>query len=115
MPDSIKVRQGDYLIREGEKSSEMYFLQTGSMMVIKRKGNKEQQIGTIYSGELVGEMSFLDKAPRSASVKAITDCELIEIKSDKFEKSMEELPKWHQALLHTLLDRLRKANARIRV
>lgn len=62
---------GDFLLHEGEVSSEMYYVQSGTLAVMKRKGDAVHQIGTIISGELVGEMSFLDKEPRSASVKAL--------------------------------------------
>ncbi len=113
--ETINVAKGDYLIREGEESSQMYFLQKGSMSVLKKVGDTEKQIGTIYAGEVVGEMSFLDKQPRCASVKAINDCELTVIPSAKFEKFFEELPVWYKALVHTLLERLRRANARIRI
>ena len=51
----------EYLIREGEESTEMYYLQSGTLAIFKRKGDQEHQIGTIIAGELVGEMSFLDK------------------------------------------------------
>jgi len=113
--ETIKVPKGDYLIREGEESTQMYFLQKGSMSVLKRIGDSEKQIGTIYAGEVVGEMSFLDKQPRCASVKAISDCELVAIPVAKFEKFFDDLPVWYKALIHTLLERLRRANARIRI
>jgi CRP-like cAMP-binding protein len=111
----IKLNPGDHLLHEGEESREMYYLQSGTLAVFKRKGDKEHQIGTIISGELVGEMSFLDKQPRSATVKAMTESTLIVVPHEKLEKTLDQLPKWFAALLSTLLDRLRKANARIRI
>lgn len=111
----IKLEKGEAVIHEGEESTQMYYLQSGSMSVHKRIGDSEKQIGTIYAGELVGEMSFLDKQPRSATVKAINECELVVIPAAKFEKMFKELPVWYRALVHTLLDRLRRANSRIRV
>lgn len=113
--ESIKLLPGDFLLHEGAESTEMYYLQTGTLAVLKRKGEIVQQIGTIISGELVGEMSFLDKEPRSASVKALTDCILVVVPLDKLESTLDAQPKWFTALLHTLTDRLRKANARIRI
>lgn len=115
MSESIRLNPGEYLLREGEESTEMYYLQSGTLAVFKRKGDKEHQIGTIISGELVGEMSFLDKHPRSASVQAMTESVLVIIPSDKLDGTLAGLPKWFTALLHTLLDRLRKANARIKI
>lgn len=115
MSDKLCLKPEQYLLREGDESSAMYFLQSGTLSVLKRQGDMEKQIGTIYSGEVVGEMSFLDKQPRSASIKAITDCELMVIPSEKFDKVFKEQPNWYKALINTLLERLRKANARIRV
>lgn len=113
--ETVILMPGEYLLHEGEDSSEMYYLQSGTLAVFKRKGEAVQQIGTIITGELVGEMSFLDKQPRSASVKAMTESTLIVIPHEKLESTLNGLPKWFTALLHTLLDRLRKANARIRI
>jgi CRP/FNR family transcriptional regulator, cyclic AMP receptor protein len=115
MSEMIELEKEQYLMREGEESTQMYFLQTGTMGVYKKRSDHESQIGTIYAGELVGEMSFLDKEPRSASVKAISECELVVIPAEKFEKVFKELPKWYHALVNTLLDRLRRANARIKI
>lgn len=113
--ETIAVKAGEYLIREAEASDAMYFLQKGSMAVMKRTGAREGQIGTIYAGELVGEMSFLDQLPRSASVKAITNCTVIEIPHEKFNTFLNRLPKWYRSLINTLLDRLRKANSRLKI
>ncbi len=115
MSENVKLMAGEYLLREGGESSEMYYLQTGTLAVLKRKGSIEHQIGTIGPGELVGEMSFLDKQPRSATVQAMTECVLVMIPSEKLEGTLASLPKWFTVLQNTLLERLRKANARIRI
>ncbi len=115
MGELLKLSSNDVLINEGEDSKEMYYVQSGNLAVFKRKGDHQQQIGTIMSGELVGEMSFLDGHPRSATVKAITDTVLVVVPHDKFTQLIDSHPKWFRALLNTLLDRLRKANARAKV
>jgi CRP-like cAMP-binding protein len=111
----LTLKKDDFLIHEGDKSTQMYYLVKGTLGVYKRKGDGLTQIGNVLEGEIVGEMSFLDEAPRSASVKALVDCELVEIPHEKFDAFFKTLPVWYQALIHTLLDRLRRANARIRV
>jgi len=115
MSDEIVIGKDEYLIREGEMSTQMYYLKDGTMVVYKVKGDQEKEIGHIYSGELVGEMSFLDKSPRCASVKALSECRLVVIPSEKFEHTLASLPTWYRALVNTLLDRLRRANARIKI
>ena len=86
MSDSIFIKKGDTLLHEGEDSTQMYYLVKGTLGVYKRKGDIVSQIGNILEGEVVGEMSFLDKQPRCASVKALVDCELVEIPHSKFEE-----------------------------
>jgi CRP-like cAMP-binding protein len=113
--EPVMLNPGDVLLYEGQESTEMYYVQSGTLAVLKRKGDKENQIGTIITGELVGEMSFLDKKPRSATVKAMTESVLIVIPHEMLESTLGNLPKWFTALLHTLLERLRKANSRIRI
>lgn len=114
--EGIKLNVGDILVSEGEESNEMYYLSSGTLGVFKKdESGEERQIGTVYSGELVGEMSFIDNEPRSASVRAIGDCELKVIPKSKFEQYLRAQPKWQQALVATLIERLRKANQRVRV
>jgi CRP-like cAMP-binding protein len=115
MTDILRLNPGEQLMHEDEASFEMYYVQSGTLAVFKRKGDKESQIGTIIAGELVGEMSFLDKHPRSATVKAMTDCELVVVPHEKFDKLLNSHPKWFKALIHTLTERLRKANSRIKI
>lgn len=115
MSETVRLMPNDYLMREGEDSTEMYYLQSGTLAVFKRKGDQEYQIGSIIAGELVGEVSFLDQNPRSASVKAMGECTLVVIPHDKLEQTLESLPKWLGALLNTLTERIRKANGRIRI
>jgi CRP/FNR family cyclic AMP-dependent transcriptional regulator len=115
MSEIIKLGPNEYLMREGEESTEMYYLQSGTLAVFKRKGDQEHQIGTIIAGELVGEMSFLDRHPRSASVKSMSDSVLVVVPVEKLDQVLKTTPKWFSALLQTLTERLRKANARIRI
>lgn len=115
MATVVKIKANDVLVREGDNSQSMYWVQNGQLVVTKRRGNEDVVLGHIYSGELVGEISFLDREVRSATVKAVTETELIEIPQETFDKIFEDQPKWLGILVKTLAERLRKANARIKV
>lgn len=115
MAKIITLKANQILLNEGEKSQSMFWVQTGQLVVTKRRGNDEILLGHIYSGELVGELSFLDNEPRSATVKALTDVELFEIPQETFESIFSGQPKWLEVLVKTLSERLRKANARIKI
>lgn len=115
MAKSMKLAANQILINEGDHSHCMFWLQTGQLVVTKKRGNEDVVLGHIYSGELVGEISFLDSEPRSAQVKAVTDCELIMIPQETIDTIFKDQPKWLEILVKTLAERLRKANARIKV
>lgn len=115
MATQIRLSQNQILLREGENSNHMYWVQSGQLIVTKQRGNEEVVLGHINSGELVGEISFLDQEPRSATVKALTNCELIQIPQDAIDAIYRTQPKWLEILVKTLAERLRKANARIKV
>lgn len=115
MAKQISLVANEHLLREGDHSQNMYWVQSGTLIVTKRKGSEEIILGHINSGELVGEISFLDEEPRSATVKAVSDCELIEIPRETIEGIYKVQPKWLEILVKTLAERLRKANARIKI
>lgn len=109
------IKANEVLIREGEHSNSMYWVQHGQLIVTRKRLNEEVILGHVFEGELVGEISFLDKEARSATVKAMVDCELIEIPQDAIDNVFKTQPKWLETLVMTLAERLRKANARIKV
>jgi CRP/FNR family cyclic AMP-dependent transcriptional regulator len=115
MATKVSIKANQQLIREGEHSNSMFWVQQGQLVVTKKRQNEEVILGHVYEGELVGEISFLDKESRSATVKAITDCELIEIPQETIDNIFKTQPKWLEILVMTLAERLRKANARIKV
>lgn len=115
MAKIITLQPNQFLIQEGEHSHNMYWVQSGQLVVTKKRLNEEVILGHVNSGELVGEISFLDNEARSASVKAITEVELISIPQETLENLFSTQPKWLEVLVKTLAERLRKANARVKV
>tara|TARA_Y100001954_G_scaffold69434_1_gene75981 strand:+ start:25166 stop:25516 length:351 start_codon:yes stop_codon:yes gene_type:complete len=111
---TILLEAGTFLMREGEESSTMYLLIKGQLEVLKRKGDTEKPIGKINEGDLVGEMSFLDNSPRSASVRASENSEIFPIPRESFDETFLELPDWYKTLHRTIVDRLRKTTSRIK-
>ena len=100
---------GDFLIKEGQKSNNLYWLQEGELQILKQvEGKKHKILGTIKAGELVGEIAFIDQKPRSASVRALTDCQVITLHYDDFKDMIEEQPKWVKKIINTLCNRIRE-------
>ena len=109
-----KVSEGEYLITEGSHNSVMYWILSGEFMITKLNAeDKNVIIGEAKTGELIGEMSFLDNFPRSASVKAKVDSEVLVITHKKFMNTLDSQPRWFKSLMQTLSSRLRDADARL--
>ena len=83
----VYVAKDDFIMQEGDKSEEVFLLQTGSAEVLKQdpvSGNWHV-IATMQAGDSIGEVALLDNEPRSASVRAKEDCVLLELKIENLE------------------------------
>ena len=86
-PDSIdplaraatvrEFRAGEILEKEGENAVALHVMVSGEAEVVKGLGGDERVLGKLSAGDFFGEMALLDGFPRSASVRATTDCEVI--------------------------------------
>ncbi len=111
---TIKLPKGEILFSEGETSRAMYLLKSGMVRIFKRKADTQIEIAALHSGEIIGELAFLDSNPRSASAEALTDCELVEISISTYTAVMATVPDWLKILVKTVVGRLRTASTRIR-
>jgi CheY-like chemotaxis protein len=102
---------GDVLLKEGDKADFVYFVKKGQLRAYRESGGNDVELGKIGVGEFVGEMAYINGEPRNASVKAVTDCELIEVEIGKFDNVLFKRPSWSKALMLTLTKRLKAANA----
>ena len=57
-PIPRKLKKGELLFNEGDISKSMYFIQTGTIRLFKKKGNASIELGVIHKGEVIGEMGF---------------------------------------------------------
>jgi CRP-like cAMP-binding protein len=105
---------GSYLFREGEMSRSLYLIQKGSVGIRKAKGSAFIELARLYSNEVVGELSFFDRLPRSASAIALTEVETLEITFDSLDKIYENVPAYLKTIMASVADRLRKADDQIR-
>ena len=80
------------------------------MVALKKNKDKEVLLGTIRPGEFVGEMAHINNENRTATVRAISDCELIEIPNGTLDLVLFSKPVWARALVSTLSKRLKMSN-----
>ena len=100
---------GDVIFSEGDKGDAMYVVPTGEV-VIERGGHVMETLG---GGGIFGEMALIDGSPRSATVRAKTDCEVAPINQKSFLFLVHETPYFAIAVMRALADRLRRIDEAI--
>jgi len=103
-----QIPAGTVVIAQGKPIDSIYILLDGTMSVeVERVG----QIATLNCGEIVGEMSFVDSRPPSATVKAATACVALELPRDTIRRKLDLdvgfSARFHRAIARFLSDRLR--------
>ena len=101
------------LFREGDRAEALYVVISGGLdvMVVGSDG-RQMHAARLLAGETVGEMALISGAPRSATVVAVRDTELLRFTKSNFEQLIERHP---QAMLHLtglLVNRLQRATRR---
>ncbi|OFZ18106.1 MAG: hypothetical protein A2X94_13965 [Bdellovibrionales bacterium GWB1_55_8] len=113
-PEPKYFRPGQLLFREGETSHSFFLVQKGTVSVRKMKGAAQIEIARIYANEVLGELSFFDRLPRSASAVALTEVEVLEIQFDALDKVYAAVPDYMKTIVSSIAERLRRANDTIR-
>jgi CRP-like cAMP-binding protein len=114
---SAKVRRfapGELLAREGEDAAAFFVLCEGQAEVVKGLGQKgERVVGRLTDGDFFGEMALLDGFPRSASVRAVSDCECLALARWDFLGLVRTSPEVALAILPVLSRRLRECEGEL--
>lgn len=118
--DKRAFKAGESIFRRGDEGDELFLIRRGSVRIMLPLDDKQSHhLATFGRGDFIGEMAFLDRAPRSADAVAFSDTELYALSRQRFDT----LAKEHKRLAITLLDglarmlaiRLRYTNAELRL
>ena len=101
--DEIAVKAGTTLVDQGQQGREAFIVVDGTAAV-KRNGRK---ITTLGPGAVIGELSLLDRGPRTATVTADTDMTVLVIDQRNFPGVIDQVPALAHKLLATLAGRIR--------
>lgn len=113
---------GAVVIREGEPGRALYLvldgvLRVSSRVVLHDECGIQPGICDLKPGDVFGELTLFETAPRSATVTAVESCEVLEIDGESLTVYMDRHPEMGYLLLRglyqILTDRLRKADERL--
>jgi signal transduction histidine kinase len=100
---------GHVLCHEGEFEDSFYVVAEGTVVISKKMLNEAGQhiLRVGGRGDLVGEMGLIQNAPRAATVRALTECTLLEMGKQDFETILSRSPRMAMDIIRITLDRLR--------
>lgn len=102
------------VLTEGEMGDSLYMIQAGKVKVfIGDEDGREIILKILSAGEFFGEMSMIDKQPRSASVTTIESSTFLVLTHAAFEKAVEEAPRIGNLVMRMLAQRVREADRKI--
>ncbi|HTM34685.1 MAG TPA: mechanosensitive ion channel family protein [Vicinamibacterales bacterium] len=81
---------GEAIVRQGAEGSSMFVVLHGRVEVVLEPSN--QQVAMIPSGGFFGEMSLLTGDPRTATVRAVSDVQALEIGADNMRSLAQSTP-----------------------
>lgn len=112
---SQNFNRDETVVLEGDDSVQaLYLIASGSVQVyMSGADGRETILSFLERGDFFGEMSLIDGEPRSASVRTVTDAQLLIIHRESFLQLIRQTPEIAMGLLSELSKRLRKANRQI--
>lgn len=90
--DMKQFGRGEPIIEEAAEGDSMFILLRGSAQVSLEKNGALIRVGVLRQGDCFGEMSLLTGEPRTATVRAENDCEVIEISKDVMGELLRRSP-----------------------
>jgi CRP/FNR family transcriptional regulator, cyclic AMP receptor protein len=100
--DEIDLPEGRVLTKEGQAGREFFVLVDGTVDVVQ-KGEKIAELG---SGDWLGEIALLTKAPRTATVTATSPVRVLVITDRAFRQVVETTPSIAVKVLERVGERL---------
>lgn len=105
--ETTSVVAGHKVVNEGDHGETFFLLLSGELAV----SANEEQTAVLGVGAHFGELALLHPAPRSATVTALTDCELGVLGVRMFRVILRDMPHIAGELLAVLAEQLRDARS----
>ena len=87
--DSKAYAPGATILAEGESFQHIWIVLKGRCQVVKKaKSGEDKELWVLEPGGVFGEMSFFNPAPHSASVRALSQVEVVRLPREKYDQLM---------------------------
>jgi predicted acylesterase/phospholipase RssA/CRP-like cAMP-binding protein len=104
--EPVHVPAGEVVVRQGDPADGLFLLVSGRLQVSVAAGGAERVLYDLARGAVVGEMALLSDRPRTATVRAVRDCDLLVLRVSSFMSLVERSPALLAGMVRLLVDRV---------
>lgn len=106
--DSRNFKQGETIFETGDPGAEIYIVRSGRVEIyVENPDGEKVVLGENEHGDVIGELSFLDGGPRTATAFAVEDAQMLALHRERLLEFIDEHP-------HAALDLLTVVGRRLR-
>lgn len=102
-------KAGETVCTEGEPAKEMFVVRSGKVAIMVH-GSVVEEVGP---GGMFGEMALIDHSPRSATIVAAEETQLVPINERLFVVLVQDTPFFALDVMRVLVERIRLMNQRL--
>ncbi len=97
---------GEVVIRQGDPGAELFIVRRGEVAVTREvPGDRPIDVCRMGKGSFFGEMSLMTGAPRTATVRAVEECELLVVVKGAFRQFVESSPDLAERISRVMAER----------
>jgi ATP-binding cassette subfamily B protein len=90
--EPVSIANGELAIRQGDPAGSMFVVEEGRLRAFIEEDGQRNYRRDLRKGDFFGEVSLFKQTPRTASVEAVTDCRLLKLTPETFQKLIGEYP-----------------------
>jgi uncharacterized membrane protein len=102
---------GEVLFEKGDHGDSMFMVVDGIVDIYLPSAGDAVLLKQVNVGQYFGELTLFDEKPRSATARARTECELLELERDTLYEHMTKRPRIAVSMLAELSERIRETNS----
>lgn len=111
--ERLTFREGAELCRQGDVGDSAYIIIEGSVGIVVSTPNGDARVAEARENDIVGEIAILCDVPRTATVVADRDVEVLKISKELFFRMVEEFPRMAVEIMRELATRLERTTGQL--
>ena len=111
--ERMSFKTDQIMFRQGDAGEAAYVMISGEATVLAETPSGQLPVATIGQNAIIGEIAILCDVPRTATVKAATEVEVLVIEKEHFLRLIREYPEMGIEVMRELANRLSQTTAEL--